>query len=177
MFVKEMENADKKRRMVIRSWLFCNFGIKEKIIDPRKINEFIEDVMDPYGRQDKIEENNKIKREKEDKKIEELDKKKEEEKKKLLKLFKNNKEIVDKLYDKIEKGETYYNITEMKTNEESKSEIKTINLKKMGNIVKLIGDNDDNIKLNIDDDEKHSRRSDSSNSLMDLDVVCTQESD
>jgi len=40
-------------------------------------------------------------------------------------------------------------------------------------VVKL-GGNDDNVKLQFDDinEEKRSRRSDSSNSLMDFDVVC-----
>ena len=53
MFVKEMENAEKIKKMTIRRWVFCGFGIKEKVVDPRKISQFIEDVMDPYGSQDK----------------------------------------------------------------------------------------------------------------------------
>jgi hypothetical protein len=53
MFVKEMENAEKMKKMTFRRWFCCGYGIKEKIIDPRKISQFIEDVMDPYGRQDK----------------------------------------------------------------------------------------------------------------------------
>ena len=46
--------------------------------------------------------------------------------------------------------------------------------KKIGDVVKLIGQEDDNIKLQVDDihEEKRSKRSDSSNSLMDFDVVC-----
>ena len=53
MFAKEMENADLLKEMTIRKWLFCGFGIKDKIIDPKKTSTFVEDVMDPYGRQDK----------------------------------------------------------------------------------------------------------------------------
>jgi hypothetical protein len=56
-----------------------------------------------------------------------------------------------------------------------------LSLKKMdnniGNVIKLKGvnvNNNDNIQIQIDDiqDEKRSKRSDSSNSLMDFDVVC-----
>ena len=53
MFIKEMENAEKYKSMTIRRWFCCGYGITDKIIDPRNTNSFIEDVMDPYGRQDK----------------------------------------------------------------------------------------------------------------------------
>ena len=53
MFMKEMENAIKFKRMKIRRWIFCGFGIENKITDPRAINHFIEDVMNPY--KDKID--------------------------------------------------------------------------------------------------------------------------
>ena len=159
--------------MTIRRWVFCGFGIKEKVVDPRKISQFIEDVMDPYGSQDKYLKELKEQEEKEKK---EFEKKREEDKKKLLKIFKNNKEVVDHLYDKIEKGELYsevkYLLKEIKTDDN------IINLKKIGNIVNLIGDNE-NVKLNIniDDCDKHSKRSDSSNSLMDFDVICDDDND
>ena len=178
MFIKEMENAEKTKRMIIRRWLFLGFGVKEKILDPRKINQFIEDVMDPYGRQDKYREEMKKKEENEEKKREEIEKKKEADKYKLLKLFKNNKELVDQLYDKIEKGNIYSDV-KLLLKEKDEENNNIINLKKIGNIVTL-GDEDDNVKLNIDDyvnDDKHSRRSDSSNSLMDFDVICNKEND
>jgi hypothetical protein len=43
----------------------------------------------------------------------------------------------------------------------------------IGDVIKLKGD-DDTVKIQIDDthDEKRSKRSDSSNSLMDFDVEC-----
>jgi hypothetical protein len=181
MFVKEMENAEKMKRMKIRRWLFFGFGIKEKIIDPRKISQFIEDVMDPYGRQDKYREELKQKEEKEEKKREEIEKKREADKNKLFKLFKNNENIVENLYDKIEKGEINCDSFKDVLKKETEMNNNIINLKKAGNIVKLVGDNSENIKLNIDEyidnEEKHSRRSDSSNSLLDFDVVCNQEND
>jgi len=170
MFVKEMENAEKIKKMKIRRWFFCGFGIKDKIIDPRKISQFVEDVMDPYGRQDILLKESKKKEDLDIKKKNKLEKIKENDKNILFKLFKNNKELVDNLYDKIEKGEIY---SDVKTILKEKEENNTITLKKIGNIVKLI-DNNENVKLSIDDninDDKHSRRSDSSNSLIDFDVV------
>ena len=48
-----MENAEKIKKMAIRRWLFCGFGVQENIQDPRTQSQFMMDVMDPYGRQDK----------------------------------------------------------------------------------------------------------------------------
>ena len=93
--------------------------------------------------------------------------------------------MVDHLYDKIEKGEIYSDVKLLLKEETEKEKTEKhennniINLKKMGNIVTLVGE-DNNVKLNIDDyinDDKHSRRSDSSNSLMDFDVICNKEND
>ena len=196
MFIKEMENADKIKRMTIRTWLFCGFGIKEKITDPRKISQFIEDVMDPFGRQDKIHEEINIRIIKEEK-IRETERqneiqKRDEERKKLLKYFKNNSDIVDILYEKLEKGELYKNIKQCEVLNECESikqpdfkesdvkesefkEIAPLTLKNIqnffGGVVKLGGEN---IKVKIDEviEDKRSRRSDSSNELLDSDVVC-----
>jgi hypothetical protein len=189
MFIKEMENAEKIKRMTIRRWLCCGFGITEKIVDPRKISQFIEDVMDPFGRQDKIQEeiniHNKNEEEKREKERETEEQKRDEERKKLLKYFKNNPDVVDSLYDKLEKGELYNNIKECETiqnyeinklNKESEiKELIPLTLKNIqqffGGVVKLGGEN---IKVKIDEvfEDKRSRCSDSSNELMDSDVVC-----
>jgi hypothetical protein len=91
-----------------------------------------------------------------------------------LKYFKDNKKVVDCLYDKLEKGEFYKDIKYCS----DCTEENVMSLKKMdnniGNVIKLKGDdvNDDNINIQIEDmhDEKHSKRSDSSNSLMDFDI-------
>lgn len=53
MFMKEMENAEKMKKMKIRRWLCLGCGIKDKLKDPREINRFIQEVMNPY--KDKIE--------------------------------------------------------------------------------------------------------------------------
>jgi hypothetical protein len=179
MFVKEMENAEKMKKMRMRRWLFCGFGVKEKVCDPRKLSTFIEDVMDPYGRQDKYlkeMEENKKKRDyefkKEQEKIQKDDnyKKVWDEVKKSKKLIKNNISMTKELYDKIERGDC-----NKKENNES-----YFTLKKIPNVVKLFGGivNASNVikfpinELDSDNDEKCSKKSDSSNSLMDFDVVC-----
>lgn len=175
MFIKEMENAEKIKKMKIRRWFFCGFGIKEKLTDPRKLSQFIEDVMDPYGRQDKYLIEMKELQEEENKKKETEEKKKENDKKQLLKLFKNNKDMVDKIYDKMESGDIYKD--DVLKNEIYKKEMiknDSFTLRKFGSIVKLTGEEQqvNNIKIKIEDiEEKMSKRSDSSNSLMDFDVV------
>ena len=169
MFIKEMENAEKMKKMTFRRWFCCGYGIKEKIVDPRKISQFIEDVMDPYGRQDKYL-----------KDLKEKEEKLEEDKKYLLKYFKNNKNVVECLYEKMEKGEIYKEIKKCHEGNESHEDNKIFTLNniknKIGDVIKLIGEEDNNIKLQINDihEEKRSRRSDSSNSLMDFDVVCNE---
>ena len=183
MFVKEMENAETIKNIWFRRWFFCGINVKEKVIDPRKLSTFVEDVMDPYGRQDKIiqelnEKEAKIKKEKEEKEknVEKIHTKKEDEKfKKVWEavsktkiLMKENINLIEKVYDKLEKGEI-----ENKNDKNLKS---IFTLKKLPNVVELFGINNfkpdfDNIKLSINeinednDDDKKSKRSESSNSL------------
>lgn len=190
MFVKEMENAEKYEKYnkyYLLRWFGFSYFIKEKIIDPRKLSTFIEDVMDPYGRQDKIideakknEINNKNAQEKLDKQFlkykENNYKKVWEEVKKTKHLLKSNTNLIEQLYDKLEKGELQ---------EVDKNSIFT--LKKFPNVIKLFGISDKNKKqfvnniqsqvdkitdIETDNDEKKSIKSDSSNSLTDFDVVC-----
>jgi hypothetical protein len=136
--------------------------------------------MDPYGRQDKYLEELKKYQEVEDKKKEEEDKKKEKDKKALLKLFKNDKSLVDNLYDKIEKGEIFSEVNktleEISKKKEEEDKGKFISLSKIGNLTKLNGQ-DDRVKLGSElyEEDKYSRRSDSSDSLMDFDVICHSE--
>ena len=120
-----------------------------------------------YNCYDKIEEELKEKEE-----IKE--KKKDDDKKQLFKYFKNNKKVVECLYEKMEKGEIYKEISKCNESHEENNILTLHNIKnKIGDVIKL-GGGDDNVKLQIDDinEEKRSKRSDSSNSLMDFDVVC-----
>jgi hypothetical protein len=187
MFVKEMENAEKYKKYYLIRWFGCSYFIKEKMIDPRKLSTFIEDVMDPYGRQDKIiEETKKIEIQNKKNAKKEMDtryqennyKKVWDEVKKTKNLLKNNTSLIEKIYDKLEKGES---------NNVAKKN--TIASKNFPNVIKLFGDITNNmplfnnVQLNIDEidelssdnDEKKSKKSDSSNSLMDFDVVCEED--
>jgi len=187
MFVKEMENAEKYKKHYLRRWFGCSYFNKEKMIDPRKLSTFIEDVMDPYGRQDKIIEetkkleiisNNNAKKEMDIKYQENNYKNVWTEVKKTNKLLKNNTNLIEELYDKLEKGELNHTKSKKNTNLTSN----------FPNVIKLFGDitnnmpSFSNVQLNIDEiddlnsdkDEKKSKKSDSSNSLMDFDVVCEE---
>ncbi len=52
MFLREMENAEKIKKMWFRRWFCGSFGIKDEITDPRQISTFVESVMDPFGKED-----------------------------------------------------------------------------------------------------------------------------
>lgn len=191
MFIKEMENAEKVKHLWLRRWFLCGYGVDEKLTDPRKLNSFIEEVIDPYKKQDmnineyeeykkdlikKTEENRLLfekKREKEDGiKFNKIN----SEVKRTKQLLKENIEITSKLYDKMERGEIY-----------KEPNVSGFTLKKVPNIFKLLGNDNKtditNIKLQIEDmverdsdaEEKRSIRSNSSNSLMDFDVVSYSE--
>jgi hypothetical protein len=196
MFIKEMENAEINKNIWIRRWFCFGFNIKEKVIDPRKISTFIEDVMNPYGRQDKIiqelkEKEAALQKEKEKKEKENIKKtiKKDEEKfkkvwealSKTKGLMKQNVNLIEKLYDKLERGElNEKNVLNHDDDVNNKNKFNSVfTLKKMPNIIELFGiENDvkpnfEHIKFAIEEinntdfenDEIRSKRSDSSNSL------------
>jgi hypothetical protein len=195
MFVKEMENAEKNKKIWLKrklqnlfchnlccinpyyGFLFTKFCFKccfnscfdsddiweneneNYITDPRKLSLFIEDIMDPFGRLDKIEKDkvNQSKKLENNKVLDAI--------KKTKVLIKENINITEKLYDKLEKGE-------MKTND-------TITLKKNKNVIRLFGTDNNkpnfkNINFKIDEiyneidsenEERRSKLSDSSHSL------------
>ena len=192
------------KKIWIRRWLCCGFNIKEKVIDPRTISTFIEDVMNPYGRQDKIiqelkEKEAELQKEKEKKEKENIKKTVKKDDLKFKKfwyalnktkgLMKQNVNLIEKLYDKLEKGElNEKNVLNHEIDDDVSNKNKfnsVFTLKKMPNIVKLFGiENDlkpnfEHIKFAIEEinnndfenDEIRSKRSDSSNSL-DCDIQC-----
>ena len=165
-----MENAEKYKKMTFRRWFLCGCGMREEDNDPRKLSTFVEDVMDPYGRQDRLQ------------KTEEAACKKMDDTffKKLLnefqansKLLRDNINVTKNIYDTLEQGQ-------LTTKAKDKEKDKPITLKKQAHIVKLFGSpREENLSVEIDElacdnDEIKSIRSDSSNSLMDIDVVCVQ---
>jgi hypothetical protein len=187
MFVKEMENAEKNKKIWFKrklqnlfchnifcfnpyySHLFWKFCFKccsklccsseffndilnddwendnnNYITDPRKLSLFIEDIMNPFGRLDIIEREKK-KKEKEAEKEKEKESEKEKEKEnnenkkvweaiaKTKGLIKENINITEKLYDKLERGE-------IKIKKVSESKDKGIlTLKKFPNVISLLG--------------------------------------
>jgi hypothetical protein len=191
MFSKEMENAEKYKNLYFKSLFSCKLNDID-IDDPKKLSSFIEDVMDPYGRQDKylkemkvIEEKNKQK-EAEEKK--ERDKSVKEDKKfnkiwdeikKTKHLLKDTIDITESLYDTLENGDFHKERTVSKEMLDKKSEL----FPKKFNLVKLFGFKSkpdiNNIKHMVEEimnnsdleEERGSKHSDSSNSLMDLDVI------
>ena len=181
MFMKEMENAEKYKSMSFRRWFLCGFGLKENITDPRKLNRFIEDIMNPY--RDKVEETS-TKNESSDveqlvndltqtKKV--LKSKRHDELKRRQKTIKDLKkanlllkenigitnEIYNKMevYDKLERGE--YDKINYEKDE------KSITLKKPKTIIKLLGignEQEEHINLKIHSDEEKGSISGSDNS-------------
>jgi hypothetical protein len=92
MFVKEMENAEiiKKNRFLL--WLGFS-SIKKNLVDPRELNHFIKNIMDPYGSTSKLNTNTNM-----------TDK--------ILSEHHNKKEDI---LDKIEKGLSTHNNTPLKS--------------------------------------------------------------
>jgi hypothetical protein len=188
MFMKELENAEKMKKMSIRRWFFFGFGINEHIKDPRELNEFIKDVMNPYGSQDAMikksteEEMKKTEKKQKDEKISHDGKynKLKVRFNKANKMLQDNYDMTEQLYSKMEKGELKKN----KDNEKNKKQIK---LNRFPNVFPLFFEKDidlENVKLKIEelsgfkdsDDEKRSYNSDSSGSFVDFDV-CKSDSD
>jgi len=197
MFAKEMENAELKKKLRCRAIFCCGFGMNEKIINPKELSTFIEDVMDPYGRRDKkVEEEEKKKKElenKQEREKKELENKliKEDEKfkkvwneiKKTKTLLKDNIELTEEIYNKMEKGQ-------LENKDNNDNDILT--LKKFPMFVKLLGlekkELDINgIKLMIDEiqdndsdkgDKASINNSDSEHEFMDLEVqgICNSDS-
>ena len=192
MFMKEMENAEKYKNMIIRRWFFCGFGIKDKITDPRQINNFILDIMNPY--RDKLEEDiSVVKKDESDditqlvnnltqtkknlnnKRLDDLKKRKKtiQELKKANVLLKENFDITEQIYnkmevyDKLERGE-YDKINYSKQQ-------KVLKLNKPKTIIKLLGigtNEDEHINLNIYSEQERGSISGSENSdpYIDFDV-------
>jgi len=191
MFMKEMENAEKYKNMTIRRWLFCGFGVKDKITDPREINKFILDIMNPY--KEKIQDDTPVsKTERDDidqiiidlmetKNI--LNKKRLSENKRRKKTIKNLKRAnsllkqnVDisehicnkmEIYDKLERGE--YDKINYSEDEQ------TLKLNKHSKIINLLGigtNHEDKIKLKIHSNEERGSISGSEHSdpYIDFDV-------
>jgi len=171
MFMKEIENAEGEKWL---DWLFCWYKTKDVDENPRKLSTFVEDVMDPYGRQDKsikdaMEAEDRLRS---NKTISETatTKKILSEIQQTNSLLKNNITRTGQIYSMIEEGRY----------PGQRQENSAISLKK-NNIVRLFEQDvqtPNNIHISFEDSpnilenaETRSIRSDSSNSLVDLDVM------
>lgn len=191
MFMKEMENAEKYKNMTIRRWFLCGFGVKEQIKDPRQINRFIEDIMNPY--KEKVDETvvktptndidqlvNDLTQTKKVLKSKRLDELKRRQKtikdlKKANILLKENIGITEQIYnkmevyDKLERGE--YD----KINYEANDKEKAIKLNRPKKIVRLLGIGNDeqehiNLRIHSDDERGSISGSDRSDPYTDFEV-------
>jgi hypothetical protein len=192
MFMKEMENAEKYKSMTFRRWFLCGFGVREKITDPRQINRFIEDIMNPY--KEKVDETTVVKIETNDidqlvndltqtkrilktKRLDELKRRKKTIKdlKKANVLLKENIGITEQIYnkmevyDKLERGE--YD----KINYEENDNEKAIKLNRPKKIVRLLGIGNDeqehiNLRIHSDDERGSISGSDRSDPYTDFEV-------
>jgi phosphatidylglycerophosphate synthase len=154
IFAKEMENSEKRKKMGYKYLFYCLYNSGDKIEDPKKLSAFIEDVLDPYG-------NDK----------ERYSKEVELKKNKHHTNFKDNIDLTEYVYDTIEKGENKHGLNS--TINKSPNFIRLFNDKdtQKNNIKFLIHDKNNSDNYDSDNDIK-SKRSDSSNSLMDFDVEC-----
>lgn len=170
MFMKEMENAEEYTCL---RRIFCWCRPKEKGGNPKKLSTFVEDVMDPYGRQDKYLSEMTALDEKG--RVDKLNKDTAFSKKLLAEiqqtnnLLKNNITCAEHIYSMLEEGRVA----------SPSQENGTFTLKK-NNIVRLFGpdlQNQNNINISFEDadfahnSDTRSIRSDSSNSLIDMDVI------
>jgi len=106
MFVKEMENAEIKKKYFLQNWLLCGIGLEDKIKDPRELNDFIKELMYPYGTNDGKElKGSKIVSEYDKIRIE-IDKSNQQHFEKTNQLIQRNIDVSNHIYDKMEKGQT-----------------------------------------------------------------------
>ena len=170
MFMKEMENAE-EYTCLRRTFCWCRS--KEKGGNPKKLSTFVEDVMDPYGRQDKYLSEMKVLDEMS--RVDKLNKDAAFSKKILAEiqqtnnLLKNNITCAEHIYSMLEEGRA----------PTRPQENGSLTLKK-NNVVRLFGpdiQNQNNINISFEDadlghnSDTRSIRSDSSNSLIDMDVI------
>ena len=196
MFTKEMENGEKLNS---RKWLSycCGWCFHYKIKDPREMNQFISDVMDPY--KDKIDDDvidkhckdKNVKDHTDDitelinglstaktflvnKRIDEHKKRKQtiKELKTANALLNDNVKLTRQIHDKME----MYDKLERGEYNNVKYEENNLRLKKRPLVYRLFGDKNnicnknDNEKMNSDDEKISSSGSDESNPCIDYSI-------
>ena len=163
MFVKEMENAELYKKNWFVNFFLCGLGSNTQVKDPRTLNPFIIDIMDPYGSGEGKEINSfheytKIKAT--------IDMSNKESFKKVNLLLKENKDLSQAIYDNMEKGEgnTKYKKHGLL------SKVSNIMITPPTNFIKLFETDNKDLKINIEDNNFKRKNSDSDESQMDIDV-------
>ncbi len=178
VFMKEMENAEKLKKMKFRKWFLCSYGIEHQIKDPRETNQFIQDIMDPFRNEiehgylknnkntnntdnidDLLNGLNETKKILKHKQIDENNKRKDKIKKikKANSLLKDNIELTEKIYNEIEIYEKL-----------EKGELQeTLKLKNKPKVIQLFGEEYEKASIS---------GSDNSEPFIDFDV-CKQDAD
>ena len=166
MFIKEMENAELYKKIWFRNIFLCGCVVENKIKDPRTLNPFIVDIMDPYGSGEGKEINAfheyiKIKSS--------IDISNKEYFNKMSALLKENIDLSHVIYDNMGKGE---GATKYKKHG-LLSKVSNIMISPPSNFIKLFEtETKEDTKLNIDNTNYNYKRktSDSDESQMDIDV-------
>lgn len=178
MFTKEMENAEIIKKYWVCDFILCGMGLQNNVKDPKTLNLFIRDIMDPHGSSDykeinEFREYNKIKKSMETSNKEFFNK--------TNKLLKQNIELSSNIFKKIETNNIKANSKNIADSANNTSFFPNL-LKKTrssANVVKLFGfDKNDGINLSFEEvydiennDGKLKRNnSDSSDSQMDINV-------
>jgi hypothetical protein len=178
MFTKEMENAEIIKKYWFCDLILCGMGLQNNVKDPKTLNLFIRDIMDPHGSTDykeinEFREYNKIKKS--------IDTSNKEFFNKTNKLLKQNIELSSNIFKKIEINHIKANSKNIADSANNTSFFPNL-LKKTrssANVVKLFGfDKTDGIKLSFEevydiennDATLKRKNSDSSESQMDINV-------
>jgi hypothetical protein len=155
MFIKEVENAEILKKNWFRRIFLGGIGLQERTRDPRTLNKFIIEIMNPYGSGETYKQN--------DKQNDKLNLNINNDIQKTKKLIKENIQLSQNIYDKMEKGD-------------KKSKVNFLPKMTNPNIVKLFGlenkeHKDDTFYTMEDIGYKYTRKqSDSDESQMDLNV-------
>ena len=177
MFVKEIENAVNMKKYRLRRWFMCSCGLETKMKDPRELNDFIKDIMLPYGNNNELELKATKMMNEYDKIRSEINKSNQQFFNKTNELILKNMDITNNIYDKIEQG-LYKNEENYKNYKNDKNDNKNSSTTAMfKRIVNLNLCNDENTSSKMvlyqEPPEIHtynSHQSDSDESCMDLDV-------
>jgi len=194
MFIKEMENAEVKKKYWLRNYVIGLFGstfLLDTFLntkDPKELNEFIINIMNPFKKDDldiKIKAQMDIVKQKEaanEKRYRELKKIKQNLDKISIKNYKMTSELINKnmnlsknIYDKLEEGIMYQNNNPKKTGIN-----RIINLFDIGNNEKkkesIINDIEDNLNygntnnLNLFETQSYCNRKNSDSDFSDMDI-------